>query len=228
MTKPIRLLIVDDHPLARAGVVGMLTAYGDRFEVVAQAASCEEALYHDQKFKPDVVITDIGLCGDIKNNYDADGIALIGKIRRQRPDAKCMVLTGWGDDASLLQATDAGAMAFLLKDATADSIVRAIESVACGFSHFPQSLQMARDKRDREPKLTPTESHLMPYLANGWVPKVIGLEITASHRTIEAHIAHIKLKFGINTQLELTSLAKQYCHFNRINFDKLVTSSRKH
>lgn len=208
MARPIRILIVDDHPALRAGLVAMLGAYEDRFEVVAEAASAAEAVAQACALVPDVVLTDFDL-----GKGQPTGVDLIREIRASTPEIRHMLITAFTDDAHLLMAHDAGASAFLEKNTQASDLARAIEAVAAGFTQFPERLRSALAKRDGEPKLTHRELELLPFIAQGLTAKAIARELnrkapdSITDRTVEVHKGNIKRKFHLNSPGALIAFA---------------------
>jgi DNA-binding NarL/FixJ family response regulator len=217
--KPIRILIVDDHPALRAGLVSMLMAYDDRFDVVAQAASAEEAAALASAKHPDVVLTDYDL-----GKGQPTGVDLIKRLKGAQPDIRHMLITAFTDDEYLLLAHDAGASAFLEKNTHASDLARAIEAVASGFTQFPERLRAALARRDGEPKLTQRELDLLPFIAQGLTAKAIARELnrdkpdSITDRTVEVHKGNIKRKFHLNSSSALTSFAIDYCQSHRIAY----------
>jgi len=229
MKKPIRLLIVDDHPLARQGLVSMLNAFDDQFLVVGQAASSEEALIVATKVEADVLLTDLHLGpGDTRS-----GIDLITRLLEQQPSLACVMLTSELGGDFMLKAHDAGAQAYLSKHASASEIARAIEAVASGFTHFPASLKVAQEKRNARPSSTVREVSLLPYIARGMTAKEIARELThvdpaspITDRTVEVHKGNIKRKFSLDSANALITFAIEHCHTQRIDYKNMTVHTK--
>jgi DNA-binding NarL/FixJ family response regulator len=230
MNAPIRLMVVDDHPLARQGVVAMLNAFDDRFQVVSEAGGIDEALVRVMVDRPELVLTDLHFGpGESRN-----GIDLIALMQAQQPDLLFVMITSEVSDQFLLKAHDAGANAFLHKHAAAAEIVRAIEAVASGFTHFPSQLKMALDKRAREPVLTPREGELLPLIARGMTAKEIARELSHAvpgnpiiDRTVEVHKGNIKRKFHLDSANALITFSIEYCHDNRIDYRAMAIHTKR-
>lgn len=219
MLKPVRILIVDDHPALRAGLAAMLTAYDDRFDVVAEAGNVTEALASASRLGPNVVLTDFDL-----GKGQPTGVDLIRQLRQSQPDIRHMLITAYTDDEYLVLAHDAGASAFLEKNTGASDLVRAIEAVAAGFTQYPERLRAVLAKREGDPKLTQREHELLPYIAQGLTAKAIARELnrlkpeSISDRTVEVHKGNIKRKFQLNSASALTSFAIDFCQSHRIPY----------
>lgn len=120
----IRVLLVDDHPVVRTGVRGMLAAEPD-IEVIGEAGSGAEAIARATELKPDVVLMDLRM-------PDLDGVVATGRILAGNGDIRVVVLTTYETDADILRAVEAGAAGYLLKDASPDELSRAIRAAARG------------------------------------------------------------------------------------------------
>ena len=213
MSAPIKLMVVDDHPSLRHGFISILKAYEDQFEVVAEAANVSEALLKVPTTCPDVVVTDLhfGHCDP------TGGLDLIQALRTDYPQIKIVMITGSLEDESMLFAHDAGAHAFLSKEATASEIAKAIDAVSSGFTHFPSRLREAQEKREREPRLSDRETQIIPLIAAGMTAKLIARELAILDpekpivdRTVEIYKGNIKRKFGLKTAGSLISFCMEY------------------
>jgi DNA-binding NarL/FixJ family response regulator len=212
MPAPIKLLIVDDHPSIRQGLISMLSAFDEQFQVVAEACNGEEALLKYETSKPDVVVTDWLFAP----SDPTDGIDLILELRELDSQAKVVMITGERGEDCLLLAHDIGANAFLSKHATASEIAKAIDAVASGFNHFPARLRDVLSKRMAAPQLTEREKQLLPLIALGMTAKNAAKELTTldprnpiSNRTIEIHKGNIKRKFGLTSPSALIAFAME-------------------
>jgi len=228
MGAPIRIMLVDDHEVIRQGLKSMLGLFEGRFEVVAEAATVDEALIRVGKTKPDVVITDLHFDNpEIASGQLGDGIDLITILKSEQPTVHSILMTMTYLDHFLVRAYEAGASAFLFKHAPASEVARAIESVASGFTHFPGQLRAALEKRHKNPKLTERECQIIPYL-----PRLTAREISRElsladdknpimERTVEVHISNIKNKFHLESSRALVAFAIEYCQENRINYKEM-------
>ena len=230
MRTAIRLMVVDDHPLARHGLISMLHAHEERFQVVAEAEGVQAALQLAEAGTVEIVLTDLHFEPDGSPN----GLDLLRRLKAQQPGAKVVMITSEMSDQFLLEAFDAGADAYLHKHAASAEIVRAIESVASGFTHFPAHLRKALEKREREPRLTPREIDVLPYIARGMTAKEIARELmyvdplhkNIASRTIEVHKANIKQRLHLEEANSLIPFAIEYCQAHRIDFKAMMIHTR--
>jgi len=213
MSKPIKLLVVEDHPSTRFGMIAMLSAFDDQFAIAGEAANGEEALQKVAATQPDVVLTDLHFAP----HDPTDGIDLIGTLRERHPKVRIVLITAETDDKFMLLAHDKGADAFLWKHAGAVEIAKAIEAVASGFTHFPSGLRQALDKRNSDPHLTERESQLLPLIARGLTSKLVAAEISKEDpenpitwRTVDVNRGNIRRKFNLPPKKSLVPFAVEY------------------
>ncbi|MBI3733147.1 MAG: response regulator transcription factor, partial [Chloroflexi bacterium] len=175
MSAPIKLLIVDDHPVVRRGLQSMLADAKD-VQVVGEATSGAEALAQVAKIKPDVILMDIRMPG-------ADGVQVTRRLRREHPDIKIIILTTYDDDQHLFNAIEAGAHAFLTKHADYADLADSIRAVYKGerllsrtlFSKVLDQFQaMARAQAMHDSGLREDEVELLRLIADGATNKEVG------------------------------------------------------
>lgn len=226
---PITVLVVDDHPVVRQGVVAMLGEWSERFVVVGQAAAPLEALRQAQALKPDVVLTDLMFKGESDN-----GIFIVRELRARLPATRCLLMTSNMQGHYLVQANKAGAKGFLYKDSDARSYLQAIEALSEGMAHFPPELAAELERWDRLPRPTPSEERLLPYIARGLSAKEIAREYNhvdspkvIEPRTIDQHKSNIKQKFSIDSMGSLVAFAIQYCDDHALDYKALPLHSKR-
>lgn len=200
---PIRILLVDDHPMVREGLVARLQAV-PRFEVVGEAGGRADALALLASARPDVVLMDVGL-------KDGNGITLGADMLAAQPAIKLLMFSMYDNPEYVQRALQAGARGYVLKDAPATEIVSAIDAVAAGGT-FLSAAVSGRLFRGQAPKpvLTPRESEILSLLGQGASSKQIARQLDLSVRTVEAHRQSIKRKLELEGQAELIRYAVEH------------------
>jgi two-component system, NarL family, response regulator len=205
---PIRVLIVDDHLVVRAGLTSILGAALD-IEVVGEAADGREAVARYAALRPDAVLMDLRMPG-------MDGVAAITAIRRDDPAARVVVLTMYEGDVDIHRALSAGAIGYLLKDTPAADLFAAVRSAAVGRRALPAAVALALAEYTPRIDLTEREVEVLRFVAKGLqnseVARVLGL--TAG--TIKVHLQHIFRKLGTEDRTEAVTVAYQrgYLHLD--------------
>ncbi len=197
---PIRLLIVDDHPIVRHSLISLLAAMGLPMEVVAEAGNAEEALALAEQTQPDIVLTDLQM-------RPTSGIALIRQLSQRQPRIRYVVFTASTQEENMLQAFDAGAQGYVLKESEAAELVHAIEAVMRGATHYPAGLKRALDRRQQQPTLTTREAEVLALVAQGLTSKAIARDLGIDPRTVDAHRANIRQRFGLDSSAALLRFA---------------------
>jgi len=200
VTSPIRILLVDDHPLVRDGLRARLETI-PHFEIVAEASKAEEALAIAASQKLDLALMDINLAG-------MNGIELTGKFHTLHPDIAVLMLSMHDKAEYVMQAIQAGARGYVLKDAPAMDIISAIETVMSGGIYYSAGLsKQLACPASPSLLLTPREKEILQRIANGKSNKHIARELDLSVRTVETHRLNIKRKLGIEGQADLIRFA---------------------
>jgi DNA-binding NarL/FixJ family response regulator len=205
--QPIRLFLVDDHPLVRDGLRARLGAMPN-LEIVGEAGSGAEALALLDTLRPDLMLVDVGM-------KDMNGIDLAALVlqrdHQQRPAPHIVMLSMYDNPEYVQKALQVGARGYVLKDAPAAEIVAAIEAVAAGgtFLSPAVSKKLFRNQAPR-PLLTPRESEILTALGRGESSKQIARDLSLSVRTVEAHRQSIKRRLGIEGQAELIKYAVEH------------------
>jgi DNA-binding NarL/FixJ family response regulator len=194
---PTRVLLVDDHDLIRQGLARAFERHDD-FEVCGQAASVGEGLRQFGALRPDVVITDVRL-------PDGLGFDLVREIRKQGHDTGVVVLTMYAGDEQLFAALEAGASAFVAKDAPADEVVAAARHALVSprsFAAADLAGAMRRKMTPSGPQLTQRESEVLSLLARGFSVSAIARSIFVSESTAKTHISKIYEKLGASNRAD--------------------------
>ena len=214
VTRPIRVLIVDDHRVLVDGLRVLLGHYPD-LEVVGDAASVAEAAAAVEACRPDLVLMDYHL-------PDGDGVGATTAIRDRHPDVAVLFLSAEETDAAVFRAVEAGAVGYLLKTETIDQLADAVRRAAAGEMLFPQHLlsrgiqqqrRRAVDERRRErlrDALTPRELEILGLMAAGMSNQEISARLCISYLTVRGHVRGILGKLDCHTMLAAVVRANEY------------------
>jgi NarL family two-component system response regulator LiaR len=204
----IRLLVVDDQTVVREGLVAILATYPD-IEVIGQAAEGNQALEIIKQAKPNVVLLDLQMPG-------LDGLATLPRIKEIAPSARILVVTSFADSDRVYQAIKAGALGYILKDATRDQLVYAIRDVAQGRASLQPSIAVKLIQEINHPSellytadpLTRRELETIRLIARGLSNQEIAAELFVNERTIAKYVSSIldKLHLANRTQAALYAL----------------------
>jgi DNA-binding NarL/FixJ family response regulator len=201
----IRVLIADDHGVVRDGLAGVIAAQPD-LEVVATAENGAEAVESCRSSRPDVVLMDLEM-------PVLDGIEATRGIREERPETAVLVLTSFADARRITAALDAGAAGYLLKDASAEDVVRGIRAAAEGGAPLdPQAARLlleAREAPDPLEGISPREREVFALLLDGLPNKVIARQLGISEKTVKTHLTHIFRELGVTDRLQAVLWAER-------------------
>jgi two-component system, NarL family, response regulator LiaR len=207
-TKKIRILVVDDENVVREGFVAILRLQED-MQVVGEALNGLEAVQVARKTKPDVVLLDLAM-------PKQDGLATIPQIMEMLPDTRILVLTGTAESDRVFQALKAGALGFLLKDATRVQLLQAIREVANGQASIQPSIAVRVIQEIDHPShghftvdpLSPRELETLRLIARGMSNREIAQELHVSERTVAKYVSSIleKLQLASRTQAALYAI----------------------
>jgi DNA-binding NarL/FixJ family response regulator len=209
MTTPIRLLIVDDHPVVRDGLAVILSTQPD-FEVIGEASTGLEAIEQTSRLQPDVVLLDLEM-------PELDGVEALEHLRQVNPKIRVIVFTAFDTDERILGAVRAGAQGYLLKGAPREELFNAVRVVHAGGSLLQpvvasklmrQVSHQGQESLAAEP-LTPREMEVLHLLAQGLQNKEIAAELVISQRTVKFHVSSIMSKLGAGNRTEAVTLAAQ-------------------
>jgi len=208
MNEPIRLLIVDDHPIVRRGM-RMCLSQQSRIQIVGEAGDGREALSQAHGLKPDVILMDIDM-------PSMNGLAVTDLLRREMPEVKVLILSMYSNSEYVMRIIQSGARGFVLKEAPPEEVVQAIETVYAGGSHFSPEVarvalnQVVRGNNDAGApltRLTNREREVLHYIAEGFSNKEIASQLNIGVRTVETHRERIMRKLDIHSIAGLTRFA---------------------
>ena len=202
----IRVMVVDDHPIVRQGLVSVLSD-AEELDVVGEASSAVEALAKLGRLRPDVVLLDLEM-------PDVDGVAAIPQLLARLPGIQILVFTAYDTDERVLGAIRAGAKGYLLKGASAEDIARGIRTIHAGGSFLEPrvaSKLMAElaSPRSPAPALSGREREVLRLVADGLPTKQIALTLSISERTVKFHVNSIFHKLGAENRAQAVALASQ-------------------
>lgn len=200
--KPVRLLIVDDHALARKGILMFLNTE-PAVEIVGEATDGQEAIQMAQRLQPDFILLDLVMPG-------IDGIEATAQIKQILPNVKIIILTTFGTKNKFEAAMEAGADGYLLKDADGAVLLQAIEAIQQGDLPLHPDVTphlIKKTYRSADEELTQREQEVLQLVAKGWHNKAIAQELNISRGTVKVHISSILSKLNVTSRTEAAMLA---------------------
>jgi DNA-binding NarL/FixJ family response regulator len=200
----IRVLVVDDHPVVRSGLVGMLDIEDDH-EVVGEAADGEEALLRVAALAPDVVLMDLRM-------PRLDGAGATARIVAEHPTSRVLVLTTYDTDADIVRAVEAGATGYLLKDTPRAQLVDAVRAAARGETVLAPPVAARLVSRMRAPAaeaLTPREVQVLGAVAQGLSNGEIGRKLFIGEATVKTHLLRVFAKLGVDDRTRAVTVAME-------------------
>ena len=193
MSAPIRVMIVDDHPVVRNGLSGMFA--GEReFEVVGEAADGAEAVRRARALGPDVILMDLRM-------PDMDGVRAIAALTAAGVPARVLVLTTYDTDSDVLAAIEAGATGYLLKDTPPNELFKAVRAAARGETVLSPTVATRVVGQMRAPTQEPIsqrELEVLELIAQGASNRSAAARLFISEATVKTHLMHIYDKLGVN------------------------------
>ncbi|MBN6057928.1 response regulator transcription factor [Nonomuraea sp. RK-328] len=201
---PIRLIVVDDHPVVRDGLREIF-ASSDDFEVAGEAADGAEALVVALRTRPDVVLLDLRM-------PRMGGVEVIRRLREQAPEIRVLVLTTFDDDADVLSAIEQGATGYLLKDTPRADLRRAVQAAARGEAVLSPTVAGALTRKARAPlaerrTLSPRELEVLRLVAGGATNREVAGKLFVTEATVKTHLLHIFAKLEVNDRAAAVAAA---------------------
>jgi DNA-binding NarL/FixJ family response regulator len=203
---PVRVLLVDDHPMVRRGLTSLLNGVPD-IAVVGAAADGEEAVAYVAEEHPDIVLMDISMPG-------MDGFEALRRLLKAVPGTRVVMLTSFSDHDLVIEAIDTGAIGFLLKDADPGELINGIRAAARGDS--PLSPKAAKeilgDRARRRPidDLTHRERDVLTLVGRGMSNKQIAWRLGISEKTVKAHLGSVFDRLGVQDRTQAALWAQRH------------------
>jgi two-component system NarL family response regulator len=196
---PTRILVADDHPIVRAGLVAVLNQEPD-LVVVAQAENGERAVALFHEHRPDVVLMDLRM-------PLMDGVEAIRRIAEESPAARILALTTYEGDADIRRALDAGARGYLLKDMLLSDVITAVRRVQRGERVIPTAVAVRLAEYPESSDLTEREVEVLQLVATGMSNKETAQAIGRTDETVKIHLKNIFTKLGVADRTEAVTVA---------------------
>jgi DNA-binding NarL/FixJ family response regulator len=197
--RPIRLLIVDDHPLLREGIAAVVGNEAD-MDLAAEASNGLEAIDRYREIRPDVTLMDLQM-------PELDGVAATIAIRAEFSEARIVMLTTYHGDAQALRALKAGASGYLLKNMIGTDLIGAIRSVHSGHRHIPREVAAELAAHVTDDALSPRELEVLKRVAAGNSNRLIADQLALSEDTIKSHMKSIMSKLSANDRTHAVTIA---------------------
>lgn len=210
VSRPISVMIVDDHAIVRQGLRAILEREPD-LQVVAEAATATDALRAVERFRPHIVLLDLKL----SSLSDTEGLELCARLTSTYPNTRILVLTTFLDDQLVLRAVRAGAKGYVVKEVDTSGLIRAVRDVARGGSAFDARSAAAMVRGINAPpaeavrRLTSRECEVLRLLAHGMSNRDIGARLYISETTAKFHVGNILRKLGVSRRAEAVYAASK-------------------
>ncbi len=199
MSKPIRILIADDHHVVRSGLAASL-GLEDDLEIVGEAENGAQAITIFRETNPDVVLMDLRMAG-------GSGIETTAALRTEAPDARVIIYTTFDGDEDVYRAVQAGARGYLLKSAPRTELLAAVRSVAAGERYLPPELAKRLAARVSGPDVSEREIEVLRLISAGKSNKEIGALLHIAEDTVKRHVSNILMKLGVSDRAQAATEA---------------------
>lgn len=203
MVELIKILVVDDHPVVRDGLISMLRTQSD-FQVVGEAGSGTEAVRSAVQLAPEVILLDLEM-------PDLDGVEVIKQVKARLPEVKVVVFTAFDRDEQIVAAIRSGAEGYLLKGAPREQVFRALRIARSGGSLIEPMIasKLLRQVRGNPSALTPKQLEVLALVAEGHSNARIAKHLFVTERTVKFHVSGILSKLGASNRTQAAALARE-------------------
>jgi len=201
MSNPIRILVAEDHLVARVGVTTIVNLQPD-MTVVAEASNGQQAVELYRKHLPDVTLLDMRMPG-------MSGVEAAAAIRKDYPNARMIALTTYGGDEDIRRALAAGVQAYLTKDVLHDELLKAIRAVYAGQTYLPAAVAAALAAQMPRPDLSAREVQVLELIVQGLANKQIAYALSIAEHTVKNHVKNILSKLGVQDRTQAATAAIQ-------------------
>jgi two-component system, NarL family, response regulator len=201
MSDPIRILVAEDHLVARVGVTTIVNMQPD-MTVVAEASNGQQAIELYRVHLPDVILLDLRMPG-------MGGVEAAQKIRAEFPGAHMIALTTYGGDEDIRRALAAGVQAYLTKDVLHDELLKAIRAVHAGQTYLPSAVAASLAAQMPRPDLSAREVQVLGLIVSGMANKQIAYELSIAEHTVKNHVKSILSKLGVQDRTQAATAAIQ-------------------
>jgi two-component system NarL family response regulator len=200
-SRKIRVLVADDHPLARSGIHALLSVQGD-FDVVAEVEDGAQAVAAFKQLRPDVCVLDLRM-------PVLDGVAAVRAIREVDPAARIIVLSHYDGDEDVFEAIRAGARGYLTKQARGEVLAEALRTLMAGQRYLPAEIAGKLADRSLQPNLSVRERQVLEGVFAGRSNREIAESLSIAERTASLHVSNLMTKLGARSRTEAVSIALQ-------------------
>ncbi len=197
-TRPIRILLADDHPVLRQGIRALAADERD-MQFVGEASNGREAIEQFREHRPDVTLMDLQMPG-------MNGIDAMNAIRIEFPDARFVILTTYAGDVQISRALKAGARAYLLKSSLRKDLLDTIRAVHAGHKRIPADLALEVADHIADDSLTAREIEVLKLIASGNANKLVADRLSITEETVKGHVKNILSKLGANDRTHAVTI----------------------
>jgi two-component system, NarL family, response regulator len=201
VSEPIRILVAEDHLVARVGVSTIVNMQPD-MTIVAEASNGQQAVELFKKHLPDVTLLDLRMPG-------MGGVEAAQAIRADHPGARMIALTTYGGDEDIRRALNAGVQAYLTKDVLHDELLKAIRAVHAGQTYLPAGVAAALAAQMPRPDLSAREVQVLELIVRGLANKQIAYALSIAEHTVKNHVKNILSKLGVQDRTQAATAAIQ-------------------